>query len=91
MFLQIEASAKRDSALFNLIAGPSCRSKEEAKKSVISDDDNNNVQHAATILIIDRGCENVEKYCHYQSVDYSLKERTNLSSMINIHDLNNYS
>ena len=42
LFLQIEATSKRDSALFNLIAGPSCRSKEEAKKSV-SDDDNNNV------------------------------------------------
>ncbi|CAD1479957.1 unnamed protein product [Heterotrigona itama] len=40
--LKIEASAKRDSVLFNLIAGPSCRSKEEAKKS-ISDDDNNNI------------------------------------------------
>ncbi|KAK1117818.1 hypothetical protein K0M31_015754 [Melipona bicolor] len=42
--LKIEASSpkKKDSALFNLIAGPSCRSKEEARKSV-SDDDNNNI------------------------------------------------
>lgn len=60
MFLQVEASSKRDSALFNLIAGPSCKSKEEAKKSV-SDDDNNNVYNVLLLYIVDRGCENIKK------------------------------